>query len=172
MKKQIPILTLILILYSGEISAQENKWTLQDCINYAITNNIGLQRQRLMTLSADVNLLTSKMNVLPSINLASDVQIGFGRSIDPTSNLVTFSQNLLNSFYVSSNIELFSGFAKLNTIAANKFMLSAGLETEKIARNTLIVDLMGQYYQVFTPGGWRMHQKCSLIFLKNSISES
>ncbi|MEI6047981.1 MAG: TolC family protein [Bacteroidota bacterium] len=162
MKKQIPILTLILILYSGEISAQENKWTLQDCINYAITNNIGLQRQRLMTLSADVNLLTSKMNVLPSINLASDVQIGFGRSIDPTSNLVTFSQNLLNSFYVSSNIELFSGFAKLNTIAANKFMLSAGLETEKIARNTLIVDLMGQYYQVLYSRGLENASKMQL----------
>ena len=153
MKKTIWIVSLFSILLFGEISAQGKKWTLEDCINYAVTNNITLQRQRLQTETAEINLLTSKMNVLPSLNLGSDVQVGFGRSIDPTSNLITFSQNLLNSFYINSNIRLFNGFAKVNTIAANKFMLKAGLETEKITRNTLIVDIMGQYYQVLYSRG-------------------
>ncbi|TAL78242.1 MAG: TolC family protein [Bacteroidetes bacterium] len=156
------VVTLLLILSYQEVSAQEKKWTLEDCISYAVTNNIGLQRQRLQTQSAEVNFLTSKMNVLPSLNIGSDAQLGFGRSIDPTSNLITFSQNLLNSFYINSNIQLFNGFAKVNTISANKFMLKAGLETEKITRNTLIVDLMGQYYQVLYSRGLENASKMQL----------
>ncbi|MBE0666128.1 MAG: TolC family protein, partial [Bacteroidales bacterium] len=61
---------------------------------------------------------------------------------------ITFKQNLSNSYSLNSTIQLFNGFATLNTISASKFMLKAGIEAEKVARNTLIVSLMGQYYQV------------------------
>jgi outer membrane protein len=162
MERNKIIVTLLLILCYQEISAQQKKWTLEDCINYAVTNNIGLQRQRLLTQTAEINLLTSLMNALPTLNMGSDAQVGFGRSIDPTSNLITFSQNLLNSFYVSSNLRLFNGFAKVNTIAANKFMLKAGMETEKIARNTLLIDIMGQYYQVLYSKGLENASKMQL----------
>jgi len=156
------IITLLIILCFQEISAQGEKWTLEDCINYAVTNNIGLQRQRLQTESAEVSFLKAKMDVLPSLNFGSDARVGFGRSIDPVTNLITFKQNLSNSYSLNSTIELFNGFATLNTIAANKFMLKAGLETEKITRNTLIVDIMGQYYQVLYSKGLENASKMQL----------
>lgn len=131
-----------------ELTAQDEKWTLGDCVSYALQNNIGLQRQALLTETAAVNLTKSRMDLLPDLNLGSDARVGFGRSIDPVTNLITFKQNVSNSYSLNSSVELFSGFATLNTIAAGKFMLKAGLESEKVARNTLIVDIMGQYYQV------------------------
>lgn len=156
------IITLLLFLCFQEISAQEKKWTLEDCINYAVTNNIGLQRQRLQTQSAEINLTKAKMDLLPSLNFGSDARVGFGRSIDPVTNLITFKQNLSNSYSINSNIQLFNGFATLNTIAANKFMLNAGLEAEKITKNTLIVDIMGQYYQVLYSKGLENASKMQL----------
>jgi outer membrane protein len=153
MKKIILTVTLFLIFFFRETTAQVKKWTLEDCINYAVTNNIGLQRQRLQTLTSETNLLKSKMDLLPSLNFGSDARVGFGRSIDPVTNLITFKQNLSNSYSLNSTIQLFNGFATLNTISANKFMLKAGLETEKISRNTLIVDIMGQYYLVLYTKG-------------------
>ena len=162
MKRTTRIVILLIIFCGGEISAQVKKWTLEDCINYAVTNNIGLQRQRLQTETAEANLLKSKMEVLPSLNFGSDARVGFGRSIDPVTNLITFKQNLSNSYSLNSNIQLFNGFATLNTIAAYKFMLKAGLETEKITRNTLIVDIMGQYYQVLYSKGLENASKMQL----------
>jgi outer membrane protein len=153
MYKTIWIAILFLFNSSAEISAQQKKWTLEDCINYAIANNIGLQRQRLQTEIEQVNLLKSKMDILPSLNAGADASVQYGRSIDPRSNLITFSQNLRNGYDLSSNMSLFNGFAALNTISANKFMLKAGLETEKVTRNTLIVDIMGQYYVVLYTKG-------------------
>jgi outer membrane protein len=148
MKRLALIFTLYLILNNTGIFAQEKAWTLEDCINYAVANNIGLQRQKLQSESAEANLLKSKMDVLPTLNFGSDANMGFGRSINPVTNLITFKQNLSNSFSLNSSIDIFTGFTTMNTIAANKFLLKSGLETEKIVRNTLVVDILGQYYMV------------------------
>jgi outer membrane protein len=149
-------------LWYQDISGQIKKWTLEDCISYAVTSNIGLKRQMLQTETAEVNYLKSKLDILPSLNLGSDARIGFGRSVDPVTNLITFKQNLSNSYSINSNLQLFNGFTTLNSISANKFMLKAGLEAEKIARNSLIVDILGQYYQIFYARGLENASKLQL----------
>ena len=156
---------LILILaavFPKELNAQEEKWTLGDCIIYALENNIGLQRQGLLTETAGVDLTKARMDLLPNLNLGTDARVGFGRSIDPVTNLITFKQNISNSYSLNSTIELFNGFTTLNTISANKFMLEAGIESEKVARNSLIVEIMGQYYQVVYAKGLEAAAKMQL----------
>jgi len=162
MKRIIWIVTIFLTLYFQEISAQVKKWTLEECINYAVTNNIGLQRQQLLTEVADVNYFKSKMDVLPSLNFDSQTSIQYGRSIDPITNGVTFLQNFRNGYELYSYLKLFNGFTTLNTISANRFMLKAGLESEKIERNTLIISIMGQYYQVLYTRGLENASKMQL----------
>jgi outer membrane protein len=162
MKRTIWTAVLLLLLFFQHTYAQVKKWTLEDCINYAVTNNIGLKRQMLQTETAEANFLKSKMDVLPSLNFGSDARIGFGRSVDPVTNLITFKQNISNSYSLNSNLQLFNGFTTLNTISANRFMLKAGLESEKIARNSLIVDILGQYYQVLYARGLEDASKLQL----------
>ena len=162
MKKTFWTAILILITLCNDTVAQVKKWTLEDCISYAVTNNIELQRQKLQTETAKTNLLQSKMELMPSLNLGSDARVGFGRSIDPVTNLITFKQNIGNSYSLFSSIQVFNGFATLNTIAANKFMLLPGLETEKINRNTLIISIMGQFYQVLYSQGLENASKMQL----------
>ena len=153
MKRIVRVLTIIIFAAVTPSAAQEKGWTLEECIRYAIENNIGLQRQRLQTESAEVNALKSKMDMLPSLNFGSDSRVGFGRSIDPVTNLITFEQNFSNSYSLNSSITLFNGFNTLNTVAANRYMVKAGLEREKVVRNNLILDIMGQYYQVLYTKG-------------------
>jgi outer membrane protein len=153
MKRLIYSIFLTAILITGETAAQEKKWTLEDCINYAISNNINLQRQQLLTEQAEVNYLKSKLNTLPNLNAGTDANLGFGRSVNPVTNLITFKQNLSNSYSINSSVDLFTGLTTLNTIKANKFLLNAGLESEKIARNTLVIEILGQYYQVIYTKG-------------------
>ena len=162
MKIIIRIAIFFFFLTPQNIFAQAKIWTLEECIDYAVANNIGLQRQLLQTEAAEVNLLKAKMDILPSLNFGSDARLGFGRSIDPVTNLITFKQNLSNSFSLSSTIQLFNGFATLNTISANKFMVKAGLETDKVARNTLIINILGAYYQVLYARGLENAAKMQL----------
>ncbi len=150
----IRILIFFLVSGCSSLSAQmAGKWTLQDCIRHAVENNIGLQRQALQTGLAETDLLKARMDLLPSLNLGSDAQMGFGRSIDPVTNLITFEQNISNSYSLSSSFSIFSGFTAINTVAANRFMLKAGIETEKVIRNTLVINILGAYYQVLYAKG-------------------
>lgn len=161
MKRICLIISLLTILSFREISAQVKKWTLEDCVRYAVENNIGLQRQKLQSESKKTDLLVAEMNLLPNLNAGSQLQLANGRSIDQ-SNAIVFNKNLTNQVYVVSNIVLFNGFSELNTIAANKFMLKAGLESEKITRNTLVGDILGQYYQVIYARGLESASKMQL----------
>jgi len=161
MKRIYLIISLLIVLCFQEISAQEKKWTLEDCINYAVANNIGLQRQKLLTESKKTDLLVSRMDLLPNLNAGSNLTYTDGRSID-NQNLISFNKNLSNTFGATSNIVLFNGFYELNTIAANKFMLKAGLESEKIVRNTLVADILGQYYMVLYARGLESASKMQL----------
>jgi len=153
MKRPIYLIILSTIIGFQDITAQEKKWTLEDCINYAITNNINLQRQKLITEQAEVNYLKSKLDALPTLNTGTYVDLGFGRTVNPVTNLITFKQNLSNYYSLNSSLDLFSGLTTLNSIQANKFLLKAGIESEKIARNTLVVEILGQYYQVIYTKG-------------------
>ncbi len=162
MKRVIFIFMIAGAVLTDDLVAQEKKWTLGDCVTYAVENNIDLKRQRLQTETSEVNLLKSKLDVLPSLNFGSDAQLGFGRSIDPVTNLITFEQNFSNSYYLSSSLEIFSGFATLNSIAANKLMMKAGLENEKIAKNQLILDITTQYFQSLYAKGVERASKVQL----------
>ena len=162
MKRLIFFITISITLIIQESEAQDKKWTLEDCISYAITNNINLQRQKLLTESAEVSYFKSKMDILPTLNAGTDANVGFGRSVNPVTNLITFKQNLSNSYSINSSVDLFNGLTTLNTMQANKFLLKAGVESEKIARNTLIVEILGQYYQVIYTKGLEEASKMQL----------
>ena len=162
MKKIIWISILLMTLGLREVVSQVKQWTLEDCINYAVANNIGLQRQKLQTKSAEVDLLKSKMDIVPSLNIGSDANLQFGRSVNPVDYSITFNQNFSNQYYMSSSVNLFNGFVTLNTIAADKFMVQAGLESEKITRNRLIVDILGQFYQILYAKGLENASKMQL----------
>ena len=145
-----------------DITAQVKKWTLEDCINYAIENNIGLKREKLQTRSSQVDLVKSKMDLTPSLNLGSTADMNFGRSVNPDDNTITLNQNLSNQYGMAASLNIFNGFITLNTIAANKFMVQAGLEMEKIVRNRLIVDILGQFYQILYAKGLEDASKMQL----------
>jgi outer membrane protein len=162
MKKIIWTTILLITLGFQELSSQVKQWTLEDCINYAVANNIDLQRQKLLTKSAEVDLLKSKMDIAPSLNLGSDANLQFGRSVNPVDYSITFEQNFGNQYYLNSSMNIFTGFVTMNTIASNKFMVKAGLESEKIARNRLIVDILGQFYQIMYAKGLENASKMQL----------
>ncbi len=143
-------------------SFAQKSWTLDDCITYAVSNNIQVKRQLLATESQKADYTKSKLNMLPNLNFSSDGNLGFGRSIDPVTNLITFHENMSNSYSLSSSLNLFSGISAINTLEANKYMVRAGLESEKIVINELVINILGAYYQVLYAKGLENSAKAQL----------
>ena len=136
---------LLLFLLNTQVKSQE-VWNLSKCIDYAIENNIDLNIQRNQVVNQEINLLESKANLLPDLNLGGGVNVHFGRNIDGNTNDITYSQTVSNNFWINSSIDLFQGLLKQNTIKYNKFLLSANKEESEVVKNKLIFDVIKAYY--------------------------
>ena len=89
--------------------------TLQECIAYALENNLTLKRQELQTQISKNNYKQSYFNLLPDLGARGSHNIGRGRVADYST--FAYSNNLNSgSVGLSSNLTIFSGFQNLNAI--------------------------------------------------------
>lgn len=123
-------------------------WSLQNCIDYALTNNIHIKQQQLSEQLAMINLLQSKTGILPGINGVASHAYNYGKTIDMYTN--QFASNTVQSdnFYLSSSVTLFSGFQLLNNIKQNKIDLQASRYDLDKMMNDLSLNLSTAYLQI------------------------
>ncbi len=137
MKKILILMIAFFSASSGFIRSQEKVWTLEECIKYAIDNNIQIKQQILQTRFQENTLEQSKLNLLPSLNGQASHNYSFGRALDETTYEFTDNQNIQsNNFYAGGSMNLFNGLQNYNTIQKNKYQLLASeLDLESIKDN-------------------------------------
>ena len=123
-------------------------WTLEDCVNYALENNLDINKQLLTVELNKAGLLQSGLNMLPNLNVGATNYWNFGQTIDQYTN--TFATNTVrsNNFYISSNVTLFSGLQKLNTYKANQINLLASKYDLDVMKNNISLAVAGFYLDI------------------------
>ncbi|MEX0315271.1 MAG: TolC family protein [Allomuricauda sp.] len=121
------LLPLLVLLFAMTISnAQMRKWTLQECVTYAVDNNLTIEQFELDLENAKIDRSDALGNMLPTLNGSTSISSNTGFSINPTNNLPTNSTAFNVNAGVSSNVTLFDGLrnmrqlnrAKINAIAS------------------------------------------------------
>ena len=147
--KQTRILMLFLLSFVFTASSgQVKRWTLQECIDYATSNNLQIGQNNLQVRTAENNLLTSKANVLPSINGQSNYTYNTGRRIDPFTNTFANSRVLSQNYSVSSNVNLFTGFTNTQTILANQLSVIAAKYNNEQLKNNIALNVTNAFLQI------------------------
>lgn len=150
----ISALFLGLIAFNSFSAKAQETWSLEKCINYALANNIDLIISNNNTEKQKITVLESKARLLPTLNLGSRVDYSFGRNID-FFNVITYEQTMVNNYGVSTSVDLFRGFTKLNTISFNRYLLSANKEEANYIKNKLVFDVLTAYSTVLYSTGLR-----------------
>lgn len=126
----------------------QNAWTLQQCIDHALENNIQIRQSELNMELNQQNKSQSFANLFPSLNANASQNYFYGRSIDPFTNSFTTSQVRSNNFSVSSSISLFEGFQLQNTLRQSQLnFLSSRFDLQKV-RNDISLNVVTFYLQV------------------------
>ena len=71
MKKIIAIGLIGVTLATSATTANAKEWSLQECIAYALQNNISLQKSSLNRINAKEDILLSKAQLLPSLSAST-----------------------------------------------------------------------------------------------------
>lgn len=128
MKNIITTLVLLFAIFASQ--AQMRKWTLLECVEYAMEHNLTVEQFGLDLENAKIDKSDAVGNMLPNLNGSTSVSSNTGFSINPTNNLPTNSTAFNVNAGISSNVTLFDGLrnvkqlnrAKLNAIA-NQYRL-------------------------------------------------
>ncbi|MCX6187001.1 MAG: TolC family protein [Bacteroidetes bacterium] len=133
------------LIISTSLQAQK-AWTLEECINQAISSNIQIQQQSLQTQSAKADVLQSKLQAAPSINGSASNNWQTGFNINPKTNLP--EENLAfrtNSFGASANMPLFNGFQTVNNMRLKESDYKASQFDLENTKNTISLNVANAY---------------------------
>jgi outer membrane protein len=120
------ITCLIAEAQSGNTPTLPEKWSLADCIDYAVKNNITLSTLRLNNTSAQLDLDQSKNNRLPAVAGSVSQNLGNGSS----------QSGFSSSYGVNASLTLYNGGYLKNNIKAGELSLqSANLTLEETAND-------------------------------------
>ena len=102
MKKNIIIAAAV--LFSASVQAQK-QWTLQQCLDYAMENNITLKKARLQQQQATEDVKGAKSALLPSLSASTNHSLGYRPWQDNGTTTVTNGQvnsKISKSYYNGS----------------------------------------------------------------------
>ena len=139
----------LIFLTAGTMFSQQKEWSLEECIRYAIDNNIQIKQQILQTRYQENTLEQSKLNLLPTLNAQASHNYSFGRALDETSYQFTENEKARsNSFYAGGSFNLFNGLQNLNTIKRNRQnLLVSELDLQSIKDN-IALNIALAYLQI------------------------
>ena len=141
-------LSLITSGYGQTKPDLSKKWTLMDCINYALENNIQIKRQEITAKISQNNFNQAKINVFPSVGAGFNHTQSFGRSIDMATNQFLDQNNYSGSVGASADLVVFNGFKNVNTILRQKYALNAyQLQVDK-AKDDIVLNIATAYLQI------------------------
>lgn len=147
-KKFSAILIIISVIFPA-VTGQENTWSLEDCIQYAMENNISIKQTTLNTVYGENNLQQSKNARFPNLNANTNYSYSFGRALDQTTYEFTDNQKINSiSVSVTSGMTLFNGFQQRNTIVQNEIDLMASYEDVEKIKNDISLNIAAAYLQI------------------------
>lgn len=118
----------MMLMTAASASAQEaRKWTLEDCIDYALEKNIQLQQDKISWEETSVDVKTARAALFPSLSFSSGHNVT-NRPYQEQSNMVSGteiissdSKTTYNGNYgLSAQWTLWNGNKRLNTIKQRK----------------------------------------------------
>ena len=137
------------------ISAQK-KWTMQECIDYAMANNITLQKSKLQKQSATEDLKGSKAALLPTLNASTNQSVGYQPWKD--SGVSTVTNGMVNtkvdktyyngSYAVNAQWTVWNGNRNTNTIKLNKITEDEAELQSKETANSIQERIAQLYTQI------------------------
>lgn len=118
------------------------QWTLKECINYALENNISLQKTQIKKASANEDYLQSKAALLPSLSASSNQNVSYTPWVTSGISGEGFTKSSVDKVYyngsysVMGNYVIWNGNKNRNQVKLNKLTCeAAALDSATQAQN-------------------------------------
>ena len=148
--RKVLLLIGVAMLGTIQMSAQK-QWTLQDCIDYAMENNITLKKSQLQKQSATEDLKGAKGALLPTFSASTNQSLGYQPWKDTgmayvtngTVNTKVDKTSYNGSYSVSGQWTVWNGGRNTNTVKLDRLAeQEAELSSRETANSILCPDTL------------------------------
>lgn len=139
------------------------QWTLQNCVDYAVKNNIQVKQSGLNVALDRANLTQSKADLLPNLNGYVGYSYNVGRSVNPFTNIIVDQPVSSQNASLSSSVTIFNGFQKTRTIKRNKIAVEASSYLYKDVQNDISLQVITAYMNILLNNELLANAKLRLI---------
>ena len=141
------LLVLFTIYYSLSAAAQQRQWSLRECCDYAVANNISIKQQENQCRQEEIQLSTSKNSRLPDLSGSVSQNFSFGRGLT-ADNTYSNTNTSSTSFSLGTSVPIFTGFQIPNQIKLNQLNLEAATADLEKAKNDIRMQVAQAYVQI------------------------
>lgn len=143
------LVAALLVLAVLRINAQEaRKWTLEQCIDYAMAHNINVQQAQITAHIAKNDKTQSMMNVLPQVDANASYNFNFGNSLNPISYQFVESNSQSSQISLTGSLPLFTGLQQIHNVQRAKYDLLASNFDYKATQNNIALSVSSAYLQI------------------------
>lgn len=142
------IVLVFLILLCSSIGFGQDKWSLQQCVDYALKNNVSVKQSDVQARISAITAKQSSMSVYPTLtgNINSSYQHGL--TTNPTTNILESSSYVSGNMNLQASYNIFNWNARKNAIAANNLYQKADEIGIDKAKNDISLAVANAFLQV------------------------
>jgi outer membrane protein len=135
------------ILFTCSVFSQNNIWTLEECVQHALENNISILQAKNSLLSSEQDIVNAKGNFLPAVssNISGGASLG---------NIEVFPGEFRDREFYSTSLgvgfsqSVFNGFRNINLLNQSKLSLERNqYELEKL-KDDISLNVANAYLNV------------------------
>jgi outer membrane protein len=146
--KLMRFLFFILFSFISAVAFSQDSWTLEKCIEHALTNNISIKQSE---LSLEINQIDRKEAIgglLPNLNAQGGFGFNWGQRIDPFTNQFASERIESGNVGIATSVNLFSGFRQWNLIKRAELSAEAGKWNLEKMKNDIALNVATAFLNV------------------------
>ena len=148
MEKRSFLSLIVMLVCNITIQAQSKKWTLEECVTYAIQNNISIKQSELDSKMALIDKKSAVGRFLPSLNASASHSWNIGLNQDITTGLLQNKTTQFTSAGANVGIDIYSGLQNQNTLRkANLSIVAAKYQLVKM-KEDIALNVANAFLQV------------------------
>ncbi|MBN1950551.1 MAG: TolC family protein [Bacteroidales bacterium] len=131
------------------LSAQEAVWSLDRCIDYALSQNIDIKQSGLNVEQAELNYQQSRNNRLPSVNASVSYNLGWEKTYVAASEEYSPYEGASGMNYgVNTSVNVFNGFKLRNQIEKSALEWETGKYTSERIKESVELSILNAYLNI------------------------
>ncbi|HPF51475.1 MAG TPA: TolC family protein [Draconibacterium sp.] len=150
---KVKAIIILIFFLPGLLRAQDDnspvkKWTLSDCINYALNENIQVRQSILSNMSSEVSKEQAQAQKLPSLSASARQNFTWSNTTDYTTGESSFKGSNSRSLSMNSSITIYNGLRLTNLIKQAELDLQAGLYDSETIKESITISILNAFLQV------------------------